>query len=93
MSRRGPPKRKYVPLRMNEEDYVYLVDRARVLNVDVSEIIRRIIHMWRFLTEQPLIFLIRSYGDLEKEFGEEGIMLLSKEAQKAVEKLKRKAKS
>ena len=78
---------KYVPFRVTEEDYVYLVDRATVLNTDVSEVIRRIIHMFRFLTEMPLIFLMRSYSDLEKEFGEDGILLLSPQARDAVSKL------
>ena len=84
--------KKYVPFRITEEDYVWLVDRASVLNVDVSELIRRIIHMFRFLTEQPLIFLMRSYTDLEKEFGEEGVLLLSPQAQEAVSKLVKERK-
>ena len=84
--------KKYVPFRITEEDYVWLVDRASVLNVDVSELIRRIIHMFRFLTEQPLIFLMRSYTDLEKEFGEEGVLLLSPQAQDAVSKLVKERK-
>ena len=84
--------KKYVPFRITEEDYVWLVDRASVLNVDVSELIRRIIHMFRFLTEQPLIFLMRSYTDLEREFGEEGILLLSPQAQDAVSKLVKERK-
>lgn len=75
---------------MTEEDYVWLIDKAAVLNVDVSEFIRRIIHLFRFLTEQPLIFLVKSYSDLEKEFGEEGVMLLSKEMQSAADRLKKK---
>ena len=84
--------KRYVPFRITEEDYVWLVDRASVLNVDVSELIRRIIHMFRFLTEQPLIFLMRSYTDLEKEFGEEGVLLLSPQAQEAVSKLVKERK-
>ena len=84
--------KRYVPFRITEEDYVWLVDRASVLNTDVSELIRRIIHLFRFLTEQPLIFLMRSYTDLEKEFGEEGILLLSPQAQKAVTKLMKERK-
>ena len=79
--------KRFVGVRFSEEDYVYLVDRAAVLNTDVSEVIRRIIHTFRFLTEQPLMFLIRPYSDLEKEFGEEGILLLSPEAQEAAKKL------
>ena len=79
--------KRFVGLRISEEDHVYLVDRAAVLNTDVSEVIRRIIHMFRFLTEQPLIFLMRSYTDLEKEFGEEGILLLSPQARDAASKL------
>ena len=89
MPKHGPPKTRYVPFRMTEEDYVWLIDKAAVLNVDVSEFIRRIIHLFRFLTEQPLIFLVKSYSDLEKEFGEEGVMLVSKEMQSAAELLKK----
>ena len=83
---------KYIPFRITEEDYVWLVDRASVLNIDVSELIRRIIHMFRFLTEMPLIFLMRSYTDLEKEFGEEGVLLLSQQARDAISKLAKEAK-
>ena len=84
--------KRFVGVRFSEEDHVYLVDRAMVLKTDVSDVIRRIIHTFRFLTEQPLIFLIRPYSDLEKEFGEEGILLLSPEAQEAAKRLLKQRK-
>lgn len=61
---------------MSEDEYKYIEEKARTINKSVSETIRTMLNMWRYLMEQPLISVIKSYSELKVEYDKDESKLL-----------------
>lgn len=75
--RTGPPKTKYVPFRTDEEQYEWIVQRAKDLGWDISKFIRAALTQYRIIMEYPLAMVLKE-GDLVKVLKEPLVMSMKR---------------
>ena len=76
---RGPPKKKYIPFRTDEEQYKWIMDRVKDLGPrwDASKFIRAALLQYRFIMENPL-FVVLKETDLNKVLKEPLVMSMKR---------------